>query len=189
MEHLAPGTRLQHTGGATVTLARRKSDDSGWWNTDGSGLCDAVLTGGDWTVASRPPVDYPALCRQLGEALELWDAGSWQIHEEAQIDAALTAWRAAAAPRESNIGLDVDELAAGTRLVYMRQERYDQLIQLIALEAVAVTMRSHILGAHDGIPGVVVCGCGWEMAESTWRPHLVAALRDFEAKGVDGPRG
>lgn len=131
MEHLAPGTRLQHTGGATVTLARRKTDDSGWWNTDGTGLSDHVIDHyGEWTVASHPPVDYPALCRQLGEALELWGAGGCQTHEQAQIDAALTAWRAAAAPRESNIGLGV--AGAGTRLVYMRQERYDQLIALEA---------------------------------------------------------
>lgn len=71
----------------------------------------------------------------------------------------------------------------------MNREEMNRLNELARWHQEIVTMRSHILGAHDGIPGVVVCGCGWEMAESTWRPHLVAALRDFEAKGVDGPRG
>ena len=39
---LKPGTIARHRHGGEVTLERRKEDDSGWWNTDGSGLDDAA---------------------------------------------------------------------------------------------------------------------------------------------------
>lgn len=48
---LRPGTVVRHRDGSTVVLARRKDDDSGWWNTDTSGLADRVFTDGDWMPA------------------------------------------------------------------------------------------------------------------------------------------
>ncbi len=48
---LTPGTVLRHRDGGTVILECRKEDDSGWWNSDGSGLADRVLTDGlEWEV-------------------------------------------------------------------------------------------------------------------------------------------
>jgi plastocyanin len=58
---LKPGDRVRwvpthsrgyrNTGNPVVTLARRKDDGSGWWNTDGSGLDDRLALATDsWEV-------------------------------------------------------------------------------------------------------------------------------------------
>jgi hypothetical protein len=49
---LHPNTVVRHRSGGIVTLARRKEDDSGWWNTDGSGLADSIWKNGSWTVVT-----------------------------------------------------------------------------------------------------------------------------------------
>lgn len=41
---LRPGTVVTHATGGRLILATRKDDDSGWWNTDGSGVDDKVLS-------------------------------------------------------------------------------------------------------------------------------------------------
>lgn len=41
-----PGTVVQHATGGRVTLSHRKADESGWWNTDKSGLSDVALQQG-----------------------------------------------------------------------------------------------------------------------------------------------
>lgn len=47
---LTRGTVVVHKSGGAVTLSHRKDDDSGWWNTDGSGLADFAWESGDWKV-------------------------------------------------------------------------------------------------------------------------------------------
>lgn len=48
---IGPGTLVLHVRtGAVVTIERRKEDDSGWWNTDGSGFSDHALTLPDWEI-------------------------------------------------------------------------------------------------------------------------------------------
>lgn len=49
-KELRAGTVVKHSSGGTVTLSHRKTDGSGWWNTDGSGLADRAWESGDWTV-------------------------------------------------------------------------------------------------------------------------------------------
>ena len=48
---IEPGTVLQSDKGNRVTISHRKADDTGWWNTDGSGFADFVLERMEgWTV-------------------------------------------------------------------------------------------------------------------------------------------
>lgn len=52
---LKPGTMVLHRATATAcVLARRKDDNSGWWNTDGSGFGDSVLDKSDAFVIVTP---------------------------------------------------------------------------------------------------------------------------------------
>lgn len=48
---LKPGTVVRHRLGGTVILSHRKADESGWWNTDASGLDDSVWASEDWGIA------------------------------------------------------------------------------------------------------------------------------------------
>lgn len=52
---LAAGTRLRHESGGYVVLARRKDDNTGWWNQDGSGLDDRAALHG-WEVDGQEPI-------------------------------------------------------------------------------------------------------------------------------------
>ena len=54
---LLPGTVIRHKDGDTLTLDRRKDDDSGWWMTDRSGLVDWIWadTCCSWEVLFTPP--------------------------------------------------------------------------------------------------------------------------------------
>ncbi len=48
---IGPGTRVRHRRtGSLLVIDRRKEDDSGWWNTDGSGFSDHALTLPDWEI-------------------------------------------------------------------------------------------------------------------------------------------
>jgi NTP pyrophosphatase (non-canonical NTP hydrolase) len=46
---LSKGTAVVHLPTSSfIVVHSRKSDDTGWWNTDGSGLNDRVFDDGDW---------------------------------------------------------------------------------------------------------------------------------------------
>lgn len=51
-EKLEVGMVLRHKSGGEVTLSYRKEDDTGWWNTDGSGLSDRAVESDDWEVGA-----------------------------------------------------------------------------------------------------------------------------------------
>lgn len=60
---LTPGTVMRHVssfsgGDNTVTLDRRKDDDTGWWNTNGSGLIDSVILDGSWVVEPPDEIEH-----------------------------------------------------------------------------------------------------------------------------------
>lgn len=52
---LRPGTVMLSDNGGRVVLSHRKDDDSGWWNTDGSGLADFVIESGAWQPLTPAP--------------------------------------------------------------------------------------------------------------------------------------
>jgi len=48
---LTKGTVMVHLpSGSAVVLDHRKDDDTGWWNTDRSGLADRVFAHEDWAT-------------------------------------------------------------------------------------------------------------------------------------------
>jgi len=54
MGEVREGTVLRYRRtGVEVTIERRKEDDSGWWNTDGSGFSDHALTLDAWEVVAE----------------------------------------------------------------------------------------------------------------------------------------
>jgi hypothetical protein len=65
---IQPGTIMVHRSGGVVVIDRRKEDDSGWWNTDGSGLADRV--------ADDRLLWTPYTPRELRAALDAAPAGS-----------------------------------------------------------------------------------------------------------------
>lgn len=68
-----PGDVMTHRLGGTVTLDHRKDDDSGWWNTDGSGLDDHAALCGDWsrTPYRKMPDTWERIAREAMRLLDL----------------------------------------------------------------------------------------------------------------------
>jgi hypothetical protein len=50
VSEIKPGTIMVHRTGGVVVISHRKDDDSGWWNTDRSGLVDRIANDpNEWT--------------------------------------------------------------------------------------------------------------------------------------------
>lgn len=63
-QSIIPGTKIRHTHtGSTHEVERRKYDDTGWWLTDGSGICDKPILLGHFEVVdfNRPKADGRSL--------------------------------------------------------------------------------------------------------------------------------
>jgi hypothetical protein len=84
LKALEPGTVLRHKSGDHIVLKERKDDDSGWWNTDGSGLADFAFDD-EWEVVPDVEIRYLELRgRPPIEQLRRWADYLLDLHREVQ---------------------------------------------------------------------------------------------------------